>query len=138
MCYHRMIFLTPSWHLMFLFLLFSCSQTEPTTSLLCEEMDRAQCMSSDTCTLSLSDTPDVYLCQDAQGICEEGIVQSDLYGTNGLGIACDDSIGCTAVGGECYCSCKGYGETSVPDGEDVEDCNCMCSGGEPPSCVPQE
>ena len=114
----------------------SCSE-QPSSTLSCEEMDRAQCMNASTCMLSLSDTPDVYLCQEAQGVCEEGVVQSDLYGNNGLGTACESIEGCIATDGECYCGCKGYGETTIPDGEDAEDCTCMCSGGPPPSCIPE-
>ena len=111
------------------FLFLSCSKQE--TPLQCSQLDRAQCMNSSICTLSLSETPDVYLCQEAQGICEEGIVQSDLTD-------CENIEGCMITSEDCYCGCKGYGETSVPDGEDTMECNCMCSGGEPPSCVPQE
>jgi hypothetical protein len=92
-------------------------------------MTRALCLNSTHCTLELTDEAEVYVCRDAVGLCEEGLLQSDID-------ACRAIEGCMPDDGECYCGCRGYGRTSFEDGDEAEDCLCACGGGEPPSCQP--
>ena len=101
---------------------------------ICSEMTRTHCLQQAHCTLELTYSTTeqgerianngVYRCRDAAGKCEL---------RNGL--MCQEVEGCTMVVGECYCGCKGYGRTSVPDGDETEDCNCACGGEDPPGCV---
>ncbi len=118
-----------------------------TTSLAaapCGGMTRTLCMRAPHCTLELaSKRPDDYdyLCRPAKGACEQNIAQAHLEGTD-LGLSdgtidrCKSRPGCQYQRSECYCHCKGYGQTTVPDGAAAELCECECAGGRPPSCVP--
>jgi hypothetical protein len=49
---------------------------------------------------------------------------------------CTDRAGCRFVQNDCYCSCRGFGKTSVEDGDEAEACDCFCGGGAPVACVP--
>ena len=101
---------------------------------ICSEMTRTHCLQHAHCTLELTYTTDdqgerranngIYRCRDAAGPCEL---------RNGL--MCQEVEGCTLITGECYCGCRGYGRTSVPDGDEAGDCNCACGEEEPPGCV---
>ena len=104
----------------------------------CSEMTRSQCMNSSSCTLELTDVNSIYLCRDASGICEEGVIQNDIVGNIEGNINCQELEGCEITSGECYCPCYGYGQTAVEDEEGLEDCSCMCGGEEPPSCIETE
>jgi hypothetical protein len=113
----------------------SGDDTQDTTELqACDEMTRHHCMESTYCTLELSEVPNVYTCRSAEGSCEEGVSQNDLSGTQTGNLSCTEIDGCEAVFGDCYCSCRGYGQTTVEDGEEAEECNCACGGGTPPAC----
>ena len=116
-----------------------CGDTDTPTepeSLTCIEMTRAQCMGSADCTLELTETNSVYACRDADGICEEGVIQNDVMGSQEGNLDCATIEGCEVFIGECYCPCPGYGSTAVEDDPSDEECNCMCGGEEPNSCIP--
>jgi hypothetical protein len=117
----------------------------------CAKLTRTACMKSLACTLEKAPSKDVpkrdgkYVCRPAKGACEEALSQFDLPGggTKVLtspekGAAaervCTDRPGCRFAGGDCYCSCRGFGRTTVEDGEEALECDCFCGGGEPPAC----
>lgn len=101
----------------------------------CETLTRAECMRSLVCTLDAPEgaRSDRYRCRSARGNCEMGLTQT---GPNARD-RCEDRTGCAWTGGGCYCHCRGYGRTAVPDGDEAEDCDCECSGGPPPRCGPR-
>ncbi len=114
----------------------------------CGLLSRTACMKSAACTLEATDKTKQrgeYLCRPAQGMCEEGLVEHDLPGggaelrtraeAEAATLACTDRVGCRFVEAECYCTCRGYGMTTVEDGAEAEDCDCYCGGGSPPACV---
>lgn len=99
----------------------------------CETLSRTDCRHSVVCTLVTdASRPDRYICREAGGNCEVGLRQhvSDRD-------RCDDREGCVWQTGSCYCDCRGAGQTAVPDGPGVEDCDCECAGGPPPGCAPR-
>ena len=118
------------------FIGFGCGTVTDSTpqTTICSEMTRTHCLGQAHCTLELTystnaqgeRTPNygIYRCRDAAGKCEL---------RNGL--MCQEVEGCTPVDGECYCGCKGYGRTSVPDGDEAADCLCACGEEEPPGCI---
>ncbi len=119
------------------------ASTSTPAAAACGGMTRTLCMRAAHCTLELvSKRPDDYdyLCRPANSACEQNIAQANLEGTD-LGLSdgtvdrCNSRPGCQYQRSECYCPCKGYGQTSLPDGAAAEMCECECAGGRPPSCV---
>lgn len=97
----------------------------------CETLTRTQCRRSVVCTLvSGGGRPDRYTCRDAEGNCEVGLRQ---YASDRD--RCEDREGCGWEPGSCYCGCRGYGQAAVPDGPELEECECGCAGGPPPGCA---
>jgi hypothetical protein len=125
--------------LFLVFVLLGCeSQEYEEQNLACIDMTRNKCMNSSMCTLEGTDTDLIYSCRESTGICEEGIVQSDITGSTEGNTDCRTTENCEITGGECYCGCPGYGQTAVEDEADLEECTCMCGGEEPSSCTPVE
>jgi hypothetical protein len=127
------------------------TETAPPPTEDCAKLTRTDCMRSAACTLEKTASAHVpnrdgnYVCRPSEGACEEGISQFDLPGggtdhlttTEKAGAAervCTDRPGCAFSTGDCYCACKGYGRTSVEDGEEAPGCLCYCAGGAPPTC----
>ena len=78
-----------------------------------------------------------YACRPERGACEQGYSQQAAYETSPAAALCEQRAGCTFVPMEaCYCACRGYGATSVPDGAEAPECDCECAGGAPGGCVP--
>jgi hypothetical protein len=104
----------------------------------CERLSRTFCLDSPDCTLVWVATrprgQHEYACRAAEGPCEEGLVQARLYDAPGR---CTSRPGCAYQEQQCYCDCRGYGQTAVPDGVEAEECDCECAGGRPPGCVAQ-
>ena len=113
----------------------------------CAKLTRTACMDSKQCTLVLDPSAEKprsgeYLCRPALGSCEQNLSQAEL--TRGSTQAeaerskqlCSDRPGCTFKPADCYCGCKGYGETSVSDGAEAATCMCVCAGGAPSACEP--
>src|SRR5690606_33932995 len=104
----------------------------------CEQLPRTACLRAPACTLvhpPQGPRRSVYACRPATSPCEGGIVQAEIFGNGSSARACVARAGCRVDEGSCYCSCRGYGETRLPDGPEAESCNCACGGGPPPSCV---
>lgn len=101
----------------------------------CARMTRTACMASAECTLVLVEPEEVgsYACRPAQGPCEVDRVQARLAEDPGR---CTRRAGCSYQQPRCHCRCRGYGRTTVLDGDEAEDCDCECGGGLPPACVP--
>ena len=94
----------------------------------CASYTRAECLASVACTLRPDGQFLIYRCDPAVGACEIGMRQGDAA-------ACRARSGCVFLEAMCYCPCRGFGRTAVPDGDDVEDCECACAAGEPARCV---
>lgn len=140
------------WLLVLLFIAACRSPATPPTEgspgVDCASLTRTHCMQSPDCTLervakAQGGTGKLYRCRPAAGPCETGIRQADFHGrgTDGMRraeeaqLACAARPGCDYDEGGCYCDCRDYGRTAVPDGPEAEDCMCECAGGPPPSCV---
>lgn len=119
----------------------------------CAKLTRTDCMKSLACTLEKAPSGEVpnrdgkYVCRPARGACEEGFSQFDLPGGGTQDLTtpedaeeaerdCTERPGCVVSRGDCYCTCRGFGTTTVEDGEEARDCDCYCGGGEPPTCQP--
>lgn len=97
----------------------------------CALYTRAECLASVACTLRADGQFLIYRCDPAVGACEVGVRQGDAA-------ACRARTGCVFVESMCYCPCRGFGRTAVPDRDDVEECECACAAGEPAQCVDGE
>ncbi len=120
------------------------SPTTDSTPTNCAGMDRYECMHAPQCSLVQETSPSQdYLCRPVQGPCEKAVLQGLLSNPPGskLSVAearanqkkCSDTLGCVYDPGNCFCDCKGYGKTAVPDHK-APDCLCACSGGPPQIC----
>lgn len=117
----------------------------------CATLSRTQCMVAQHCTLTGPPStaprasPAIYTCRPAANHCENAVAQWDLPG-GGAKLsspaaaeqaiaACTSQTGCRYEPASCYCACKDYGQTTVPDGDEARKCRCYCAGGAPPSCT---
>ncbi len=116
----------------------------------CATLSRTQCMAAHHCTLERAAPAapptgeTIYTCRAAASSCEKAVAQWDLPGggaplssraeADQAIAACTSQAGCRYEPAECYCRCKGYGRTTVPDGAEAPACRCYCAGGRPPSC----
>ena len=121
----------------------------------CAKLDRFACTRAGHCTLVKTGgrkPSKVYLCRPARGKCEKNFRQADIMGGPGYASKdwrkekervvagkrrCTGRPGCVVRPGSCYCQCKGYGSTKVPD-KNAPICNCACAGGPPPACVAKQ
>lgn len=109
----------------------------------CSKLSSTQCLKSTECTLELipkdkwkpnsAGKTIRYLCQQDQNTCEKGFVQTDWPSLKEAKKFCEAKKGCALSEANCFCPCKGYAETKVPDTEAVS-CNCGCGGGTPIMC----
>ena len=96
----------------------------------CAELTRDGCRRSLVCTLAVDGArSNRYVCRPAEGNCEVGLTQSPDARDR-----CDDREGCAWREDSCYCDCRGAGQTAVPDGAELDDCDCECGGGPPMRC----
>lgn len=128
----------------------SDAPTAPTSSTpnACSALSRTACLRSTDCTLEVESPrhrTGEYVCRPAAGRCEVNLAQYELPG-GGAPFAsptaaaegerlCQERPGCEFVASECYCACRGYGRTTVEDGEEATPCSCVCAGGPPVRCV---
>ncbi|MCA9608816.1 MAG: hypothetical protein KC619_24600 [Myxococcales bacterium] len=101
----------------------------------CESLSRTQCMHSVVCTLAAPSgrSSRRYVCRPAAGNCEVGLRQLPEDRDR-----CAARTGCGWRPASCYCACRGAGQTAVPDGSELPDCDCECGGGPPPGCAPRD
>lgn len=134
----------------------------------CGSLNRTQCLGSPQCTLVVAqpvphDHPEHrngnYLCRPAEGHCEQGFIQSGMFGipeserremdertaieaeraaAAQARSSCLERPGCQVTDNDCYCQCRGMGRTTLEDGEELARCDCFCAGGAPPSCVSED
>jgi hypothetical protein len=104
----------------------------------CSGLSRRACMASTSCTLLLAGgslPSGDYVCRAAEPPCEVGLAQSELSGSGSARAECESRPGCGVDPGNCYCACRGSGQTAVPDDDETPPCNCACGGGAPPRCA---
>jgi len=131
----------------------SPARPEVSEAAECAALPRTDCMAARHCALVAigGTSPEDsgyrsgdYRCRPVENRCEEAITQWDLPG-GGSHIsspeladeaiaACTNQPGCDYVPHDCYCSCQGYGQTEVADGDEAPQCLCACAGGSPPAC----
>ncbi len=104
---------------------------EEPSATTCSDLSRIECMRSTSCTLVLPEGEPPYVCRAAQPPCEVGLRQAHPKFAD----MCEQRAGCQITPANCYCKCKGYGETSVPDINGTPECRCRCSGGPPNNCT---
>lgn len=102
----------------------------------CAALDREGCLHSTECTLDAflppTQEPYRYVCRPARGECERDFAQIAFLESTPREELCE-SRGCRFEDARCYCRCRGYGSTAVPDGEMAPECDCdmeSCAAGE--------
>lgn len=105
----------------------------------CAALPRQTCLESPACTLvhePQGARRALYRCRAAEPPCETIVPQSAFSG-EGRDAArrqCEGRAECVFQDADCYCPCRGSGQTSVPDGPEARSCNCVCGGGAPARC----
>lgn len=110
----------------------------PPANGVCSQMNRHDCLHSPGCVLEVADAktfPGIYRCRPAVSACEKDLAQASFYDSPTASEACTRRAGCRYEKAGCYCQCRGYGQTTVEDGPETDQCLCACARGEPPRCV---
>ncbi len=104
----------------------------------CVRLTRYQCYLSRECTLVRDPSDETqYVCRPPRNHCEADYSQLSAYETSPASGPCEVRDGCRWMSQDgCYCSCRGHGQTAVPDGDEAPDCDCECAHGDPGGCIP--
>lgn len=109
----------------------------------CSQLSTTECLNSNECTLELLPKDKSfthlegkwvrYQCRKDRNNCESGFKQGNWQSIEEAQKNCEAKIACVFSPANCFCPCRGYAETIIPDKE-APLCNCACGGGTPASC----
>ncbi len=92
----------------------------------CSNLSRANCIASQACILVQEESPSLnYQCVAPSNECEQTFAATNT---------CPVEAGCNYTPYDCYCHCRGNGQTNVKDGNDAPSCLCECALGKPATC----